>query len=621
MANKNITYLNKDFNTFRTALIEYAKAYYPTSYNDFSTSSPGSMFIDMASYVGDVLSFYLDNQVQENFLEYAKQTNNLYTLAYMMGYRPKVTSAAITTLDVYQQIPSSGSNYDPDFNYAMIIEAGMQVRSSINNSTYFYCPDRVDFNLSSSINITDISVYTTDGNGNPSTYLLKKQTQALSGQVKTVNLTFGAAERFPIRAIEDTNIIEILNVYDEVTGFRWYEVPYLAQDFILNPVTNTALLYPQLYQEANEVPYIIERLPVPRRFVSRFNNNSLLELEFGAGIQSNSGSIPNPFNVGIGTVNGIDLLNTAYDPTNFVVNQSYGLAPTNTTLVVSYLAGGGAASNVGTGELTQVVSSNITFPNPVNPTTADSIKGTLATSNAVQAVGGGDGDTPESIRLNTLAKFPSQMRAVTQQDYLGTVLGMPSKFGQVAKAYVTKDAAIFSQYLRNEPGERDPLATSIYILGYNTDGTFSEPGPALSRNIQTYLEDYRMLTDTIHLKPAYIINIKVSFDIVTRPNFTSREVIAGCLAVLKTYFNRENWQINQPIVLSEVYTLLDQIAGVQTVQRVTISNLAGTSSGYSQYSYDIPGATLNGVIYPSLDPSIFEVKYPDTDIQGRVVTM
>ena len=143
MANKNITYLNKDFNTFRTALIEYAKAYYPTSYNDFSTSSPGSMFIDMASYVGDVLSFYLDNQVQENFLEYAKQTNNLYTLAYMMGYRPKVTSAAITTLDVYQQIPSSGSNYNPDFNYAMIIEAGMQVRSSINNSNYFYCPNRV----------------------------------------------------------------------------------------------------------------------------------------------------------------------------------------------------------------------------------------------------------------------------------------------------------------------------------------------------------------------------------------------------------------------------------------------------------------------------------------------
>jgi hypothetical protein len=314
-------------------------------------------------------------------------------------------------------------------------------------------------------------------------------------------------------------------------------------------------------------------------------------------------------------------LNTAYDPTNFVVNQSYGLAPSSTILTVSYLAGGGASSNVNTNELTQIVSSNITFPNTTNPITQASIQATLATNNAVQAVGGGDGDSAEGIRLNTLAKFPSQMRAVTQQDYLGTVLGMPPKFGQVAKAYVTKDAALFSQYLRNEPGERDPLATSIYLLSYNADGTFTTPGLALNKNIQTYLEDYRMLTDTIHLKPAYIINIQVGFDVVIRPNYTSREVIAGCLTVLKAYFNRENWQINQPIIMSEIYTLLDQIAGVQTVQKVAIRNIAGTSSGYSQYSYDISGATLNGTIYPSLDPSIFEVKYPDVDIQGRVVTM
>jgi len=620
MANKNITYLNKDFNTFRAALIEYAKAYYPQSYNDFSTSSPGTMFIEMASYVGDVLSFYLDNQVQENFLEYAKQTNNLYTLAYMMGYRPKVTSAAMATLDVYQQIPASGSNYVPDFSYAMTIEEGMQLRSNISNANYFYCPNRVDFNLSSSIDPTEISVYTTSG-GNPQTYLLKKSTIAMSGQVKTTSLSFGAAERFPIRSLQDTNIIEILSVYDQTTGYRWYEVPYLAQDFILNPVTNTAKSYPQLYQEANQVPYIIEKLPVPRRFVSRFTTNKVLELEFGAGIQSASGSIPNPFNVGIGTVNGLDLLNTAFDPTNFVVNQSYGIAPVNTSLVVSYLTGGGAASNVNVNELTNIVSVNATFPNTGNVNTQEVIRATLAINNSTQAVGGGDGDTPDIIRLNTLAKFPSQMRAVTQQDYLGTVLGMPPKFGQVAKAYVTKDTAVFSQYLRNEPGEKDPLATSIYLLSYNTDKTFTDPTPALYQNIQTYLEDYRMLTDTILLKPAYIVNIQVGFDIIIRPNFTSREVIASCLIALKTYFARENWQINQPIVMSEIYTLLDQIAGVQTVQKVNIRNIAGTTSGYSQYSYDIPGATLNGVIYPSLDPSIFEVKYPDTDIQGRVVTM
>lgn len=619
MANKNITYLNKDFNSFKEALVEYAKAYYPNSYNDFSTSSPGTMFIDMASYVGDVLSFYLDNQIQENFLEYAKQTNNLFTLAYMLGYRPKVTSAAIVTLDVYQQIPASGSNYDPDFNYAMIVEAGMQVKANTGTSTFFYCPNRIDFNLSSSINPTEISVYTTVG-GNPNTYLLKKSTVAISGQVRTSTLNFGAAERFPIRTLQDTDIIEILSVTDQNTGDRWYEVPYLAQDYILNPVANTAIAYPQLYQEANQVPFVLEKINVPRRFVSRFTTQETLQLEFGAGIQAVSGSIPNPFNVGIGTVNGIDLLNTAFDPTNFVTNDSYGLAPSNTVLTLQYLAGGGAGANVGVNQLTQVTAVTTSFPNPTNPATAATIQATLAVNNSVPAVGGGDGDTPEAIKLNTLAKFPSQMRAVTQQDYLGTVLGMPPQFGQVAKAYVTKDTATFAQYLVGQPGERDPLASSIYLLSYDVDGTFVTPGPALLRNIQTYLEQYRMLTDTILLKPAYIINIQVNFDVILRPNFVSRDVLAKCLAALRAYFNRENWQINQPIILSQVYTLLDQIAGVQTVQKVSISNIAGTNSGYSPYSYDISGATLNGVIYPSLDPSIFEVKYPDIDIQGRVVT-
>lgn len=618
MANKNITYLNKDFNSFRAALIEYARTYYPTSYNDFSTSSPGTMFIEMASYVGDVLSFYLDNQIQETFIEYAKQTNNIYSLAYMLGYRPKVTSAAIVTLDVYQQIPATGVNYEPDFNYAMIIEAGLQVRAAAGNQ-FYYCPNRVDFNLSSSVDPTEITVYTTSG-GNPSTYLLKKSTTAISGQVKTTTLTFGVIERFPIRTIQDENIIEILNVTDQTSGDRWYEVPYLAQDYILNPVANTATNYPDLYQEANQVPYILERINIPKRFVSRFNTQDTLEIEFGAGIQGVSGSVPNPFNVGIGTVNGIDMLNTAFDPTNFVTNNSYGVVPFNNTLTVQYLAGGGAAANVGVNSITQIVSSNITFPNPTDPGVEAIIQNTLAVNNSVPAIGGGDGDTPEAIKLNTLAAFPSQMRAVTQQDYLGFVLGMPPKFGQVAKAYVTKDTATFVEYVANRPGERDPLATSIYLLSYEIDGTYTVPGPALLRNIQTYLEQYRMLTDTIILKPAYIINIKVDFDIVLRPSYTSRDVIGACLLALRTYFSREAWQINQPIILSEVYTLLDQIAGVQTVQKITISNLAGTTAGYSPYSYDISGATLNGVIYPSLDPSIFEVKYPDADIQGRVVT-
>ena len=345
-----------------------------------------------------------------------------------------------------------------------------------------------------------------------------------------------------------------------------------------------------------------------------------MELEFGAGINDVSSSviIPNPFNVGIGTINGLTQLATAFDPTNFVTTEDYGLSPNNTTITVTYLVGGGAQANVQSNELTVITGLNASFKGVVAQ--GDIIKATIATTNVEPATGGGDGDSTDSLRLNTAAQFPSQLRAVTQQDYLGFILSMPPKFGQVAKAYVTRDENIFRPYLINQPGERDPLATTVYLTTYNTAGQFVDPSPALYNNIQTYIEQYRMLTDVIYLKPAYIINIGVSFDMVLRPNYTSRDVIARALTQVKAYFDRGKWQINQPIILSELYTLIDKVDGVQTVQKVTITNISGEPQGYSKYSYDIPGATLNGIIYPSLDPSIFEVKYPDTDIQGRVVT-
>ena len=623
MASTEIKYLNKDFVNLKQALVDYAKSYYPTAYNDFTTASPGTMFIDMAAYVGDVLSFYLDNQVQESFLEFAKQENNLYALAYMLGYRPKVTSAAVVKLDVYQQVYPKivNGNYEPDYAYGLVIEDGMQIQSRTNASINFYIPDKIDFTVSSSMDPTEVSVYQVDPNTQvPTKFLLKKSVVAISGLVKSKQYSFGQPTRFPTITLSDSNIIEILSVTDNTTNDKWYEVPYLAQDYILQPVANTAANYPSLAQYSNQVPYILRKLATPRRFASRFKSSGILELEFGAGINqiSSSAIIPNPFNVGIGTINGLSLLNTAFDPTNFVTTEDYGLVPTNTTLNVSYIVGGGAASNVQTGDLTVITSLTANYKG--NPPNGDIIKSTIAITNPEPATGGGDGDDTNTLRLNTAAQYPSQLRAVTQQDYLGTVLSMPPKFGQVAKAYVTKDDNLFRSYTVNQPAERDPLATTIYMLTYNTAGQFADASPALYRNVQTYLEQFRMLTDLIYLKPAYIVNIGVSFDIVLRPDYTSRDVLSRALTEVKSYFQRDKWQINQPIILADLYTLLDRVQGVQTVQNVNISNLVGEVNGYSKYSYDIPGATLNGVIYPSLDPSIFEVKYPDIDIQGRVVT-
>lgn len=613
----DIKYLNKDFSSFKADLIEYAKSYYPTVYNDFTQASPGSMFIEMASYVGDVLSFYLDNQLQETFLQYAKQKNNLYTLAYMLGYRPKVTSAAIVNLDIYQQIPAytSGMNTLPDFTYAITIEQGMQVKSNVDSSVLFYVPQKVDFTMSSSYDPTTVEVYTVDGTNKPTAYLLKKTVQAISGQVKTQGFTFGSAQRFSSVTIQDNSIITILDAKDS-NGNTWYEVPYLAQDYILNPVTNTAANYPSLYQYSNQVPYMIQKLTVPRRFVSRFRTDGALDVEFGAGINSvaDTAVIPNPNSVSVGlTGGGLSTLSSSFDPTNFVTTQTYGLAPKNTTITFQYLVGGGASSNVLSNQLTQVVSYKVTG----NTT----YQNTIVVNNPDPAVGGADGDTVEQLRFNIANEFPTQLRAVTQQDYLARTLSMPAQYGQVSKAYVTKDDATFANYMLADQSQFDPMLVSLYILGLDSNGNLAAPSPALLQNVQEYLKEYRMMTDAVNIKPAYIINIGCNFDIIIRPNYTSQDVIARCILSLQNFFSINNWQINQPIVLGDIYSLLDQVEGVQTVKTVSIINKSGESSGYSKYSYDISAGTLNGVIYPSLDPSIFELKYPNTDIQGRVVTL
>ena len=613
---KDIRYLNKDFTTFKADLIEYARAYFPTTYNDFSQASPGSMFIEMAAYVGDVLSFYLDNQLQETFLQYAKQKNNLFTMAYMLGYRPRVVGAALVDLDVYQVVGAftSGGLQYPNFTDAMVIAPGMTVASNINGSVSFYTPEKVDFTVSSSLNPTDVSVYQLAGNV-PNSFLLKKSVKAVSGKLQSTQFTIGSAKRYQSITINEADIISIVSMTDS-DGNKWYEVPYLAQDYIDNPVENTAINYPNLHQYADQVPYILEKIKVDRRFTTRFQSNDTLVIEFGPGLNENAVSdistLPNPFTASLGNFPAYSSIYTAYDPTNFLTTKTYGLAPYNTTLTVQYLVGGGAEYNVLSNQLTQPSNINIiggssTFAN------------TILTNNPNPASGGGDGDTIEEIRQNSLAQIMSQDRAVTQQDYLQKAISMPAKYGKISKAYVTKDDSTFYNYASTDIGNKDQVLVSMYVLGYDSNNNLGIPSTALLQNLKTYLSDYRMLTDAVNIKQAYIINIGCNFDVILRPNYNSQDVIARCLVEMKKFFAADNWQINEPIILNDIYTILDMVDGVQTVKSVQIVNKYNGS--YSPYAYDIPGATLDGIVYPSLDPSVFEVKYVNSDLQGRVVTI
>jgi hypothetical protein len=623
MANtKAVQYLNKDFDSLKAQLINFAKTYYPNTYNDFTDASPGMMLIEMASYVGDILSFYTDNQIQENFLQFAKQRKNLLAIAYNFGYRPKVTSAASVEVTVFQSVPSTLSNnqYVPDFSYSLVLEEGTQLQSTIGNVA-FYIDNKIDFSNSGS-SPTNISVLNYDIQGNPLFYLLQKTAKATAGALTTTTFTFGNPERFPTVTLTDTNIISLIGAVDSDNN-KWYEVPYLAQDTIFEEVENTATNDPNLSQFSDTTPYLLKLKKVPRRFVSRFKTNNSLELQFGPGVSSGADEeiIPNPDNIGLGLPYGVNKMMTAWDPSNFLYTQTYGISPSNTTLTVTYLKGGGATSNIPSNTLTKRIGGNTTFAGTgLDPTMQTTVLNSLAFTNDSAAVGGGDGDTNEEIRQNSLAMYPTQLRTITADDYIIRTLSLPSKFGLISKAYPTQDMGISVNYPTDLLATQNPNAISLYILSKNTSNNLTVSSLALKQNLKTFLSEYRMLTDGVTIKDAFIINIGVNFDIIVRPNYNGKLVLNNCLNVLQSYFNIDKWQINQPIILSDIYSNLDQVDGVQTVQNIEIINKAGTNSGYSQYSYDIKGATINKIIYPSLDPSIFEVKNLTSDIQGRVVT-
>ena len=618
---KDIKYLNKNYNQLKQDLIDFTKNYFPDNFNDFSESNPGMIFLELASYVGDVLSYYTDTQVQETFIESAREKTNLLALAYNLGYKPVISNPSTTELDFYITLPSLGNT--PDWSYAPTVKKNSVFTTSEASPTKFLLTEDVNFQVSNSLDPTEVSVYAQDGsplsvNGEvPDYYLIKKSAKVISAEVKSTTFTLGPPEKFLTLEVPDSNIIGIENVVDSDNNV-YYEVPYLAQETIFEDVLNVAANNPNLNQYSNDTPYLLRLKKVPKRFTTRFTSNDILQLQFGAGISNDNDVeiIPNPDNIGIGIKDSRSNLDLAYDPSNFLMSKAYGEVPSNTTLTVNYLIGGGVQSNVESNVINKL---NAVTTVKNNSVTTDSVYNdvvsSLAVTNPLPAVGGGPGDTLEDIRLNSIAQASSQLRTVSKEDYIIRTLSMPSKFGKIAKAYIIRDDQIS---VDSSAKISNPNALNLYTLAYDGNKNLVSPNSATRANLISYLEEYRMLTDAINIKDAFVINFGVEFDIVSFKNSNNDEVLLNCIQSLKDYFNIDNWQINQPVIISEVRNVLGSVKGVQNVEQVKLINKSGTTSGYSQYSYDFDTATINEVLYPSMDTSIFELKYPNTDITGRI---
>jgi hypothetical protein len=636
MANKvkkDVNLVGRDFGDIRKNLIDFTKNYFPNTYNDFNESSPGMMFMEMASYVGDVLSYYTDVQLRESILEEAQEKSNVFTIAQSFGYKPKLFVPATTTLTVYQLVPAQGSgeNVKPNFDYALTLQEGMIVGSSTNSDVEFTTINKVRFGFSSSFDPTEVSVYQIDENTNePVYYLLKKYVRAVSGKEKSVEYEFESPTPYDkIKLSDEDGLIDVIKIMDD-DGDSWSKVEYLAQDTIFEELPNTTDYSLAMSAYSNETPSLLKLKRVPKRYVTRITDDGEIDIQFGAGVSQNADEeiLPNPDNVGSALYPASGDLDQGIDPSNFMYTKTYGVAPSNTTLTVTYRVGNGVVDNVPSSDLTNIVERVI--ENDTSALVGDVVnvvENSIAVTNEVAASGGAFEEEVEEVRNNAISYFRAQNRAVTKEDYLLRAYALPPQFGSVAKAYVAPDFQINTLLDDGPDPIPNPLAINFYTLGYDKDKKLTQLNPATKQNLQNYISYYRVLTDAVNIKNAYIVNIGIDFEIITLPNYNSNEVLLRCIDELKKYFNTDNMQIAKPIVLTDIYVLLDSVDGVQSVVRPDRDGNGGLQitnkydGNYSSNIYNINNATRNGIIYPPKDPTCFEVKYPDSDIRGRVVSL
>jgi|TARA_R110002020_G_scaffold110810_4_gene256036 hypothetical protein len=643
---KTVNYLNKDFNDFKGNLIEFAKQYFPNTYNDFNEASPGMMFVEMASYVGDVLSYYIDSQFRESMLAYAEEKRNVYNIAQSFGYKPKTTSAATVVLDVFQTVPAL--NNKPDTRYSLNIPAGAVIKAP-STATTFRTTEDANFKFSSSFDPMTISTFESDG-GVPTKYLLKKKVKAQSGDIISEFFNFNSAEKYAEVRLGNPDVIEILSCTDS-DGNKWYEVDSLARDTIFEDMENNVSNDPQSAGDSNLAPYILKLKRVSRRFSSHINENDETVLRFGAGVSDNPDEeiVPNPTNVGSSLPGSPSFLTTAFDPSNFLKTSTFGLAPANTTLTIKYSYGGGIDDNVNQGEVKQITDISFELQSALlSDSLVQDAKDSVSFTNPRPATGGSTGESVKDVRENALAHFQSQQRAVTKDDYIIRAYSLPAKYGNVAKVHFVQDEQLsragMSDNLERVITEEDigttvqslqvnkipnPLAINMYTLGYDSNRKLRTLTETTKQNLKTYISQYRMITDAVNIKNAYVINIGINFSILTKVGFNKNDVLLRCVSQVQDFFDIDRWQIGQPVVLGDIAYELSLVEGVASLvppiednpnkEQIVVKNLFDVGQGYSGNIYDMESSLKGGILYPALDPSIFEVKFPNSDIKGKVV--
>ena len=631
---KQVKYVNKDFSDFKKNLVEFTKFYFTETYQDFSDASPGSIFLDMASYIGDVLSYYTDHSFKENLLAYAEERENIVSLAQGIGYKPKITSPAHCKVTVSALVPAD-TDGNLDTKYLPKLSAGSAFAATTEaDAGTFITQDVCDF--SDAVNRTVRPFSLDDSTALPSTYVVSKTTKVISATEKEFKISLSTPTKFYKLELPETNIVDIKSVTD-TEGNTWTEVDNLAQDYIFQDslVSTSAASAPL---------YTIKTVKTNRRFVVRINRDMKTELVFGSGTGDLADIYENPDYRSVYDENYLqNMTNVALDTLNFTNSNSFGLAPGDTTLTVRYRVSGGITSNVGAGTITQIANLDVGNEQRVltsaEQTTFNTMISSISVVNDEAARGGGSAPTVEQIRHSALGYINSQARVVTATDYEKRVLSMPAKYGSVDKAFVIKDDAInaITKFTRDEKlsvesidpeddidyVDNSPINTNVnlYVMGFDANKRLTTLNGSVKSNIKQFLKGYRLLTDRINILDAFRVAVGVEYSIIVYKGFNSADVLVRCSDAIRRYFNIDHWQINQPILKDDLLVQIARVDGVQSVPRLELVNKYQQIHGsdYPTYSYDLKANTKDGIVYPSVDPCIFELRYPQTDIVGTAV--
>jgi hypothetical protein len=590
-----VKYTDRDFESIKASIMDHAKRYFPNSQRDFNEASFGTMMIDAVSYVGDVLSYYLDYQTNESFLDTATEFNNVVKLARQSGFKFKENYSASGIVSLFIVVPRSTAGSGPDHDYAPVLKAGSTFQST--GGVTFTLIDDVDFSKTENRVVTAAVDSLT---GEALTYVIRGHGRVISGYISRYEVEVGNYQ--PLRKVNlnVSDISEVISVVDS-EGHEYYEVEYLSQDIVFDQIANRS-------DDSSDAPrFMMRPRAVPRRFVTEYEIGKTI-LQFGFGSDSTLSSDPvTDVSTAMLKIHGKNYTQTEnFDPSNLLQSDKLGISPSNTTLTIRYRVNSRSSVNTPAESLVTVASPIFEFK-AQNLTSGklSAVQRSVEVNNEDDLLGDIDVPTIEEVRRRAIDAHSSQNRAVTAQDYAAVIYRMPPKYGAVKRCSIAQDKDSIKRNL------------NVYLVSEAANGSLTKTNKTIKENIKFWLNQYKMMNDTIDIMDARIVNIIINFSVKASQDFNKFEVLARAKSSLTEYISDYQFDIGEPLYITNLYNVLKTTMGVDDVLKVQVRQASG--SEYSDIGYNIKKNTsADGRLVYVPEDTILELKYLDADIIGAI---